>query len=228
MKNKTYQQLASSYDEVFQSEFYKNYASFIERFAKSSTIKILDLACGTGSLIKELGNDYEIEGVDYSSEMLKIAKIKNPKIKFFNQDFLHLVLAKKYDIITCTFDSINYLLKKQDLEKAIKNISKYLNPHGLFIFDFNTKNKKIESVIHRKNLTFYNQIENDFWITKIEIEKKLKIYTEIHTERLYDLTEIRKYLEKNNLEISKLYENFENKTTQDSTAERLFVVAKKS
>ncbi len=39
---------------------------------------------------------------------------------------------------TCLFDSLNYLTRKRDLERAFRNVRRHLCDHGLFVFDVNT------------------------------------------------------------------------------------------
>lgn len=231
MKNiKPYQKLASVYDESFSKNFYEKYFAFIKWCIEKNKIKdpqILDLACGTGSLIEKLKKYFPIQGVDQSEEMLNIAKKKNPDITFFCQDFINLETDKKYNIIICTFDSINYLLNTADLTKAIKNVSLSLEYSGIFIFDFNTKNKKVDSISKQECLVFNNSIKNNFWDTSIKIYHKNGIDEENHKERLYDIDEIENTLANNQLKIVGIYENFGKKVSRNSTAGRLFIIAKK-
>lgn len=234
MKNNiypSYQKLASLYDKAYGKKFYIEYANFINNLIYKNKINnplILDLACGTGSLIKELNRKFnDIEGVDASVEMLQIAKIKNPKNKFYRQSFQNLNLAKKYSVITCTFDSINYLLTKKDLYRTIQNISQHLNNNGLFIFDFNTIYKKIDPKFTNGNVVYYNSIKNNFWNVKIEITKGDRIYIEKHKERLYTLKDLKKILEKFGIKIIELYSDFDKKINEQNKSERLFVISRK-
>ncbi|MCL5407553.1 MAG: class I SAM-dependent methyltransferase [Patescibacteria group bacterium] len=234
MKNNIYspyQKLASFYDKTYDGKFYFKYANFISKLAKKNKIKnpiVLDLACGTGSLIKELNKKLKnVEGADISTEMLQVAKLKNPKNKFYSQSFQDLHLNKTYDIITCTFDSINYLLKKEDLYRTIKNISRHLKNNGLFIFDFNTTNKKIDSKFINNNIIFNNSINKNYWDAKIEIIEDGKANIENHRERLYTLKEIENVLEKYGIKIIELYSNFNEQVNEKSKSNRLFVIAKK-
>lgn len=62
---------------------------------------MLDVACGTGILIPYYleRNVKKITGIDISSEMINIARLKfaNDKTEFFNADIEEIQLKEKYD-----------------------------------------------------------------------------------------------------------------------------------
>ena len=63
-------------------------ADFARRYAPGS--RILDLCCGCGydaHRLHALG--YDVTGVDFSEESLKIAREKNPDLTFYNDDILN-------------------------------------------------------------------------------------------------------------------------------------------
>jgi SAM-dependent methyltransferase len=99
----------------------------------------LDLCCGTGSLLKFIrAQGFRCVGVDVSPYQIKHAKNNVPEATFLVQDIRRLSLPQSFDVITCMFDSLNYLRTKHDLVLAFKNALKHLRPNGLFIFDMNT------------------------------------------------------------------------------------------
>ncbi len=96
---------------------------------------ILELACGTGEIVKPLAKKYEVWGLDQSKEMVEIAKKKVRKGNFFQADMRSFALDKKFDVVLCIFDSINHLHKASDWKKVFKKADEHLNKNGLFIFD---------------------------------------------------------------------------------------------
>jgi len=99
----------------------------------------LDLCCGTGSLLKFIcKHRFKATGLDISKYQLYFARQNAPKASFVRQDIKILSLPNKYDVITCMFDSLNYLIKKQDLLKVFKRIRRQMVDNGSFIFDMNT------------------------------------------------------------------------------------------
>jgi len=47
-------------------------------------------------------------------------------------------LNKKFNIITCAFDTINHLSTLREWEQLFKMVNAHLGDGGIFIFDFNT------------------------------------------------------------------------------------------
>ena len=74
---KAYSALAKYYDSLTTDVPYKQYADFYEKLFRQYDAKvslIIDLACGTGSMTRELAKrGYEMVGVDSSPDMLSIA-----------------------------------------------------------------------------------------------------------------------------------------------------------
>ena len=99
----------------------------------------LDLCCGTGALIEYVTErGFWGTGIDSSPHQIKIAKSKVPEAEFLVADVRNFCLSRKFDAITCTYDSLNYLTEKQDLEKALQKAGSHLAGDGVFIFDMNT------------------------------------------------------------------------------------------
>ena len=145
----SYEFLAGCYDELTYDVAYAAWADYIERhFRRGIPGKtILDLACGTGSLTRELAlRGYEMIGVDLSPEMLAEAAAKGredvetPPI-FLCQPMEKLDLYGTIDACVCCLDSVNYVTEPDDLAEAFRRVHLFLNPDGLFVFDINTPAK---------------------------------------------------------------------------------------
>ena len=97
---------------------------------------ILDLGCGTGRYVKELSEKCrKIIGVDFSKEMLEVAKVKNPNVEFYQKD-----ITKRLPFKNNTFDKIISSLvfsHLTDISKPLKECRRILKKSGkLFITDF--------------------------------------------------------------------------------------------
>ena len=104
-----------------------------------SSRTLLDLCCGTGSLIRLASKQgYICTGIDKSPHQIWNARRNAPSAKFFIQDIRKLSVKESFDIITCMFDSLNYLTRTRDLVTVFRKAGAHLNPGGLFIFDMNT------------------------------------------------------------------------------------------
>jgi ubiquinone/menaquinone biosynthesis C-methylase UbiE len=126
----------------FSAQMARILPSVLERFGLWPG-KVLDLACGEGTFaITMAKRGLRVTGVDLSPEMLDIARERAAKegleVKFMQQDMRSLRLRGRFDLVTCWFDSLNYLLEADDLAEAFAGVSRVLDKNGLFIFDVNT------------------------------------------------------------------------------------------
>jgi ubiquinone/menaquinone biosynthesis C-methylase UbiE len=114
----------------------------LERFdAKPQAV--LDIACGEGTFAVAIAKKgFRMTGVDQSSQMLQFARERaereNVDVEFLLQDMRSLSFEKRFDLVTCWFDSMNYLLELEDLTKTFAGVYRALREAGLFIFDMNT------------------------------------------------------------------------------------------
>jgi len=159
-----------------------------------------------------------MSGLDGSSYMLAQAakKLKGKKIQLYHKTLPRFKILnnrsgkqQRYDLITCFYDSLNYLLTQRDLKAAFKSVYNHLEKDGWFIFDMNTLNalktlwdgqvyagekdgvawiwrneyepKKEHAHIHA---TFFEKKKNSQWLR----------FEELHTERAYSHTLLKKLL----------------------------------
>jgi SAM-dependent methyltransferase len=113
------------------------------RISANGTRKLLDVACGEGTFCVEMAKKgWVVTGVDQSEEMLRLARHRaeqeDIKLNFARQDMRFIDYANEFDIATCWFDSLNYLLTNSDLQSAFNSIYRSLKPNGWFLFDMNT------------------------------------------------------------------------------------------
>lgn len=169
---KEYHKLAKYYDLLHNEKNYGDESNYFSKIIfknkESKGNKLLDLACGTGEHIKYFKKYFDCEGLDSSKELIKIAKIKNPKINFYCEDMTSFKLNKKYDVITILFNSIGYLNKKQ-LESTLKNSYQHLNKGGVILIEtIFLKNKLTDVIKHTR------KYEDENLIILREINLKIK------------------------------------------------------
>lgn len=143
-----YRAIARVYDRLNAEIDYTAWADFIERcFEKYLPAKpelVLDLACGTGRMTRELaGRGYDMIGIDGSAEMLSeaYARSETSGVLYLQQDMREFELYGTVGAITCCLDSLNYLPTAADLSRCFACVHNYLDPDGLFLFDMNTPYK---------------------------------------------------------------------------------------
>lgn len=103
---------------------------------------ILDLCCGSGDFVNIIKKYYprvKVMGLDFSREMIKLAKSKNPDGTFIPGDCTDLPFKEKeFDYITMGFGLRNI----ENRSKAIDEIYRVLETGGKFLhLDFGYHNK---------------------------------------------------------------------------------------
>ncbi|WP_312700530.1 class I SAM-dependent methyltransferase [Sedimentibacter sp.] len=113
---------------------YKDVLNYIyNKIKESSNSNVLDIGFGTGILTTQLYNEgYKITGIDFSSNMIDIAKNKMPDAMLINWDFSkglpNEITGKKYDYIISTY-AIHHLYDEEKV-KFIKSLVNLLNVNG--------------------------------------------------------------------------------------------------
>lgn len=232
MKN-SYKKFGYYYDELMANMEYDLWLEFIEPYLKKGD-KILDLACGTGTLATMLKlNGYEVVGLDLSESIIEIAnekrKINHLDIPFYVMDMTNFRLDQKFDVITCFFDSVNFLSDKKQIANLFECVHKHLNTGGYFIFDVFSKEmlKEYEdNELHEDYETFYID-----WITKktspntlkhsISIRELDDVFSETYYEYYYDI----KDLQSKKFKIIKIAGDFNDDLQPDD--ERILLVYQK-
>lgn len=214
----SYDFLAESYDALTWDVDYPRWADYVEKhFAKCPrpVERVLDLACGTGSLTCELTlRGYETVGVDLSSDMLSLAEEKcrelEPMPRFFCQPMERLRLPQRVDACVCCLDSVNYVLQPSKLKEAFCRVFDSLEAGGLFLFDADTP-EKLEAM---DGQVFLDETESEYCVWRGEYSRKKRICTfwmdvfrlqnesralwqrgeECHREYAYTMDELEEYL----------------------------------
>ena len=107
---------------------------------------VLDLGCGTGTMTERLaGYGYDMIGVDNSEEMLELAMEKKTESGYDSlyllQDMRGFELYGTVRAVVSVCDSVNYITEPDELEEVFRLVNNYLDPKGIFLFDFNTVHK---------------------------------------------------------------------------------------
>ncbi|WP_189091269.1 class I SAM-dependent DNA methyltransferase [Deinococcus ruber] len=143
MQRVPFSALASVYDAIMADIDYHEWAEFIATYAQDaglSPASALDLACGTGALTAELqAMGLEVVGLDGSAEMLAVARSRLPNTELVHADLRDFELNRRFDLMTCVFDSLNNLTEPGDLGRSLARMAAHLTPGGLLAFDVNTR-----------------------------------------------------------------------------------------
>lgn len=138
----SYDAFARFYDETQgdRAEHAAWIRSLIERHHPGAKT-VLELACGTGSILKQLEARYAVTGVDLSRTMLERAAAKVPSARLVRADMTTVTLDDRFDVVLCVYDSINHLLRFRDWQAVFDRAREHLRDSGIFVFDINTQRR---------------------------------------------------------------------------------------
>lgn len=126
---------------------YKDVLNYIyNQVRKQTDANVLDIGFGTGILTTQLYNEgYKITGLDFSSNMIDIAKKKMPNALLINWDFTkglpNEIVNSNFDYIISTY-AIHHLNDKEKI-KFIQSLLNLLNTNGkILIGDVSFETRK--------------------------------------------------------------------------------------
>ncbi len=138
------ERFASVYDETAGRQGLALYGPFYESLvaeAGLASARTLDVACGTGLWARRLASlGFRVTALDRSRPMLELARrrCRGLEVTLLRADMRDLGLEAGFDLVTCTFDSLNYLRTDRELDLALSGFARALRPGGLALFDTNT------------------------------------------------------------------------------------------
>ena len=149
--SRPYDALAAVYDRWTADADHERWAAFIHSKLGGLALRaptVLDLCCGTGRMTRLLAErGYQLTGVDRSPAMLGIARRSVPAgTALIEAELPELPAADaSFSAVVCCFDSVNYFVTADGLDRLLGVVHRVLHPGGLFMFDVNTR-YKLETV----------------------------------------------------------------------------------
>lgn len=251
-----YSNFAACYDELMDNIPYDEWFAYLHELLREYKIEdglIAELGCGTGNITELMAKaGYDMIGIDNSDAMLDIANEKKTENEsgslYLHQDMREFELYGTVKAIISLCDSVNYVTSSDDLLQVFKLVNNYLDPKGIFIFDFHPRYYYKEIVADatiaedRDDISF---IWDNFYDDKEDInELALSLfvkesgkdnlcdgiyrkYEELHLQRGYTLEEIKELIAKSGLEFLSAYDAFtHNQATEE--CERIYIIARES
>ncbi len=242
-----YSELASIYDYVMRHVNYGRWAAYLCKLfkkAEGEVSQILDIACGTGSLLAKLANiGFRVTGFDMSPAMVRMAKAKvlncDQPVPLWCGSMMDFGVQSKFDSIICTYDSINYCLKQEAYEATLLHSAQAVRPGGLFIFDVCTQKN---SRMHFKNYYEndgngeYDYIRQSFYSPGHNIQTNEFIITrnsgaqtsfkERHQQRIYRISDLLQSIPADLFDVIGVYDGFSLRAGSEKS-ERVHFVLKR-
>jgi SAM-dependent methyltransferase len=249
-----YEILSTLYDSAGWAAFAEDMADRVLALAAEHDLSeihhIVDVACGTGvAAAKFAAAGYRVTGVDRSPQMLaqarqRAAEAGPQKITLLEADMRDFALDEPGDLVTCMYDSLNYLLEEADLLAAFRCAATALRDGGLYIFDMNTVFGLAEGWGSRDFIRWdsddcfivgrtcwnYERLINTLTLHGFVRHGELwERFAEAHVQRGYPVATTRALLEQAGLAVLDTCNPFAEGTTEpESETGRVLIIAKKT
>lgn len=210
--------------------------------------KGLDIACGEGTLAVGLAErGVQMTGIDQSEQMIALARERaraaSVDVDFRVEDMRTLPFEGAFDLVTCFFDSLNYMLTIRDLQDAFKGAYRALREGGFYIFDMNTvyglavdwmrqktyiQNETDDFIeIHQQEFDYENLVAS-MYVTVFQKEgEHWARFDETHRERGYPIADIQFLLNEAGFEIAGMYGSLSKRSEVQATSPRVWFAARK-
>lgn len=247
-----YQRFALFYAKGQYPAFSQQVAELIpplcEKYKIPQKGKLLDVACGEGTFAVQMASSgWDVTGIDQSDEMLQFARQhaeeKKVIVNLKKTDMRDLVFPPSFDLVTCLYDALNYILEEIDLKLTFAGVNHALKPGGFFIFDMNTIHhlavgwvrqssyvlQDTEDLveIHRPTFDYEKQIAS-LRITGFIRQKKLwERIDELHQERGYPIDFLKKTLNETGFEVVDVVASLKDFTSPTPDTDRVWFITKK-
>ncbi len=207
------------YDLLMAGVPYRFWMDYLEKVWKKHgqfPKTVLDLACGTGTVSRQLvSRGYVPTGVDLSAGMLEVARVRAAEagvsVPFIQQDAAELELGEtQFDAAICFFDSLNYILEAERVQSAFARVHAHLVPGGSFFFDVNTEYALAEGMFNQ-SCTRRDEALHYRWRSRYDSGTRLctirmafsyddgsgerKPFSEVHRQRAYSKDELTLWLQ---------------------------------
>lgn len=197
--NKWLSKISAKKYEYYANKYpmYRKTGQFMVKLANvNKKMTIADLGCGTGittlEILKKIGNSGNIIAVDFSREMLNIAKkkIRQKNVCFIKSqaEKISKIIKSEVDVVLC-----NSAFWQMNINKALESVHHILKRNGIFIFNFPDQHYKFTKGFYFKDIVKKIAVE--------EFGKKLK--TDENSFKQMTYKEIKYILRKNSFTIVK-------------------------
>lgn len=168
--------------KVFDKEYFKIIINYLKCY--KSNLRLLDVGCASGDFLSLLSKKtkFDLTGIDFSKNLLDIAKKKVPNAKFENHDLTKKInLKKKFNICTC----LGTLSIFDEKFKIINKLVNLVEKKGELIFFDPINEYDVNVIIRYQNnfekrkewFTGFNTYSKKYWEKKLKSNSKIKSFT---------------------------------------------------
>lgn len=136
----TYERSAHVYDvmNAVRGKSYPDEAATVLRLIRDRVPHprtLLDVACGTGLHLCNFDEALDVEGVEPHPLLRAIARDRLIDVPVHDGDMRTFELGRTFDVVTCLFSAIGYMLTLDDLRSAIRQMAAHVCPGGVLVVE---------------------------------------------------------------------------------------------
>ncbi len=245
----SYESFAQYYDKLNSNVDYKARGEYIlslfDKFGNPPKT-LLDLACGTGTLLKFFAQKgMDLIGVDASPDMLSIARDrlfeKYPSVLLLCQRMDELDLYGTVEGGISTLDSFNHLSSIDEIAAVFGRLKFFIESNGLFIFDMNTPYKH-KNILGNNSFVLENEDvfcvwQNEYFDEQNRVDICLDFFTpngdlwdrteEEFSERAYEPEQILDAAKRNCFEPVAVYEDMSFNKPNEKSERIIYIIRRK-
>ena len=246
-KKPYYNEMAFLFEKASSRNLYtEQEAGFIIDIAKKYIKQpkdFLDIPCGVGRHSKILSkNRFNVVGIDFSKQLLSLAKKTDTKTKYIRSDMRDFNARKRFDCIYSIWDAYVYLSRPKDIRKFIAKAYQHSKSKSILILDarnFWQKNptdrltQKIFSVggyniemVAKRTTNIKDKVHEAIFMYSLKSKKGGALVVEQELVHIYSISEIKRLL-KNKFKVTKLFGDFAQNPYHPDRSSRLIIVAQK-
>lgn len=230
-----YHQLYSDRNEDEAKHFIANLLNYLKPLPNSN---ILDLACGKGRHAQTINSHgFNVLGLDLSNQSIASAKAKfsSKNLNFDVHDMREVYKANHFNYVFNLFTSFGYFNNPNDNQKVIESVCKSLVKEGVFVLDFMNsykvkKNLVPQEIIQKQDIEFRisRSVQNNVIVKEIDFEAQGTPYHFEERVTAFCREKLEELFVPFNLNIITEFGDYELNEFNESTSDRLILVARKS
>jgi ubiquinone/menaquinone biosynthesis C-methylase UbiE len=163
--------------EQIRKAFFKIFNKIRQMDIDVTTLKFLDVGCGTGALTRLLGelvgSAKNVYGVDLSSNRIEMARDLNPRITYTVEDILELSFKENFDVVTAKV-VFSHLNTEKQIMIALEKIASSLKEDGFFIWYDMIAKDHFQSLAEDESIGFSRK-QMEEYCRKFELMKLFEV-----------------------------------------------------
>ena len=147
-----YDSINDAYDLVY-TDIHEKVPFVVEILNKYQPEKILELGCGSGLFtipLKQQG--FNIEGLELSSEMIKVTQSKESNLTLHQGDMRSFDLQKSFDAILILSATLTLLQNHEEMNECLQRCYEHLEPGGMLFLELPNHAVEIATSEHAQEL----------------------------------------------------------------------------